>query len=109
MRGAVDAHRIHHDFARQLASLLHLVARVGSDRRKTLQIRLDFRVDANHFTAFVMTALRADAMWHARLLAVRAGLRLRRAQRIVRTAFAGARFGMSSFRIRHDYSFKSDG
>jgi hypothetical protein len=28
MRRAVGAHRIHHDFARQLASLLHLEARL---------------------------------------------------------------------------------
>jgi hypothetical protein len=33
MRRAVGAHRIHHDFTRQLASLLHFEAHVGSERK----------------------------------------------------------------------------
>jgi hypothetical protein len=105
MRGAVAAHRIHHDFACQFrASVIHLQARskMNADRSGS---RLDFGIDANHFTAFVMTALRADTMRHTRLLTVRASLRLRRAQSIMRTAFSRARFGMSSFWIRHNNSF----
>src|SRR5256885_15879586 len=43
--------------------------------------------DLHYFAAFVETALRAHAMRHARLLTIRTKLRLRHAQRIVRTAF----------------------
>jgi len=44
------------------------------------------------FTAFVVTALGAHTMLHARLLTVRANDGLRRAHRIVRPALAAARF-----------------
>src|SRR5215213_1252861 len=53
------------------------------------------------FAAVVVAALLADAVRHARLLAVLAENRLRRAQRVVRAALARARFGVASFRIRH--------
>jgi hypothetical protein len=56
------------------------------------------------FTAFVVTALGADAMLHARLLTVGAQHGLRRAHRIVRPALAAARFRMTTFWIWHDYS-----
>ncbi len=65
---------------------------------------LCFRPHANHFAAFVVAALRAHAMRHARLLTVRAGHGLRGAQRVMRAAFAGTRFRVSSFGIRHNDS-----
>jgi hypothetical protein len=43
-------------------------------------------------------------MLHARLLTVRAGDSLRRPQSIMRAAFAGARFRMTTFWIWHSYS-----
>jgi hypothetical protein len=53
------------------------------------------------FTAFVVAALGADAMLHARLLTVRAQHGLRRAHRIVRPAFSAAGFRMTTFWIWH--------
>ena len=49
-------------------------------------------IDLNDFAAFVIAALRTHAMLHARLLTVRAEDSLRDAQRVVRPAFAAARF-----------------
>jgi hypothetical protein len=85
--------------------VIHLEAQAEGARRLTHN-RLDFSVKPDDFAAFVVAAFRAHAMRHARLLTIRAGLGLRRTQCIMRTAFAGARFGMSSFGIRHNNSFK---
>jgi hypothetical protein len=49
-------------------------------------------VHVDNFTAFVETALRANAMLHARLLAIRANRSLRRLQGIVGAALTAACF-----------------
>jgi hypothetical protein len=56
------------------------------------------------FAAFVVAALWADAMLHARLLTIRAQHGLRRAHRIVRPTLATARLRMTTFWIWHNYS-----
>lgn len=53
--------------------------------------------------ALIESALGADAMRHTRLLAIRAGRSLRRAQRIMRTAYARAGFRVATFWIWHNY------
>jgi len=49
-------------------------------------------VDLNNFAAFIEAAFRANAMWHARLLAIWTDDSLRRAQRVVGAALAAACF-----------------
>jgi hypothetical protein len=73
---------------------------------RNLGKRLGSLFHVHDFTAFVVTALGADAMLHARLLTVRAQNGLRRAHRVVRPALAAARFRMTTFWIWHDYSTK---
>src|SRR5205823_1144920 len=75
-------------------------------RRCLMPVRVVIHV--HDFTAFVVAALRADAMLHTRLLTIRAQSSLRRTHRIVRPALAAARFRMTTFWIWHDYSTISD-
>jgi hypothetical protein len=67
-------------------------------------VRQLLRCGLNHFTAFVLAAVRADAVWNFRFMAVRAlGVR-RPAEGIMSAAGLCARVGVSSFRIRHGFS-----
>jgi hypothetical protein len=56
------------------------------------------------FAPFVIAALRAYAMLHARLLTIRTDDGLGDAQRIMSAAFAATRFRMTTFWIWHNYS-----
>src|SRR5437868_9419067 len=58
--------------------------------------------DGDDLPAFVIAAMRADAMRQLRLAALRAHRAGRRGQLVVRPALAAAGLGMSSFRQRHD-------
>jgi hypothetical protein len=60
--------------------------------------------DVHNFATFVMAAFGANAVWHAGLTTIRAQVSLGGAQGIVRATFVSTSFGMSSFRIWHDYS-----
>src|SRR5215208_3780108 len=84
-----------------IASTTTLPVGVACLIRRGSRRRLRLLFDLQHLPAVVVTALRADAVRHARLLAVLAQDGLRRAQGVVRTALARARLGMASFRIRH--------
>jgi len=61
-------------------------------------------LDLNYLAALVMATLRADSVLHAGFLTIRAESWLRDLQGIVRAPLAAAGFGMSSFRIWHNYS-----
>jgi hypothetical protein len=58
----------------------------------------------DNFAAFVETTFWTDAVLHPWFLAVGARDRLRRTQRIMRAALAGAGFRMTSFWVWHNYS-----
>jgi len=60
----------------------------------------------HHFATFIKAAFGANAVWHARLTAIRAQGGLGDAQSVVRASFAGASFRVSSFRIWHNYLIK---
>jgi hypothetical protein len=57
--------------------------------------------DFNHFTALVLATIRAHVVRTLVLMAVRAFGKDRLLQGIMSAAFAGARGGVSTFRIRH--------
>jgi hypothetical protein len=61
----------------------------------------------HYFATFIKAAFGANAVWHAGLTAIRAQCGLGGAQSIVRAAFVATSFGVSSFRIWHNYSIKS--
>jgi len=54
-----------------------------------------------NFTAFVVTALRADTVWHSRLTTVWTKVGLWDSQRIVCTTFVPTSFWVSSLWIWH--------
>jgi hypothetical protein len=58
----------------------------------------------HHFATFIKAAFGANAVGHAGLTAIRAKCSLGDAQSIVRAAFAGTSFGVSSCWIWHNYS-----
>ena len=58
----------------------------------------------HHFATFIKAAFGANTVWHAGLTAIRAQCSLGGAQSIVRAAFVATSFGVSSFRIWHNYS-----
>ena len=60
----------------------------------------------HHFATFIEAAFGANAVWHAGLTAIRAQCSLGDAQGIVRASFVATSFGVSSFRIWHNYSIK---
>lgn len=60
----------------------------------------------HHFATFIKAAFGANAVWHAGLTAIRAQCGLGDAQSIVRASFVATSFGVSSFRIWHNYSIK---
>jgi len=60
--------------------------------------------DPHNLAVFVVTALGANPVLQAGLLAIRTEAGLRQAQSVVRASFAAASFRMSSLRIWHDYS-----
>jgi hypothetical protein len=62
--------------------------------------------DLHHFATFIEAAFGANAVWHAGLTAIRAQRGLGGAQSIVRASFVATSFGVSSFRIWHNYSVK---
>jgi hypothetical protein len=62
LRRMVASHCVENDLARQLGLMLRLTS-----HRLTLAL-----FDWNHFATFVVAALRANAMWHAGLTAIRA-------------------------------------
>jgi hypothetical protein len=66
----------------------------------TLFGSLFFR-DLDHFTALVLAAMRAGAMWKLRFVAIGALGVAEHAQMIVSASRGGALLGVSSFRIRH--------
>jgi len=58
----------------------------------------------HHFATFVEAAFGANAVWHAGLTTIGTQCRLGNAQSVVRAPFVATSFGMSSFRIWHNYS-----
>jgi len=58
----------------------------------------------HHFATFIKAAFGANAVWHAGLTAIWAQCSLGGAQSIMRAAFVATSFGVSSFRIWHNYS-----
>jgi hypothetical protein len=93
----VTSHSVEHDLARQLGLMLRLTSH-------RLALALFYLY---HFATFIKAAFGANAVWHAGLTAIRAQCGLGGAQGIVRASFVATSFGVSSFRIWHNYSIKS--
>jgi hypothetical protein len=80
---------------------------IGSAYRKRLTFQDSFTDGVllssgfNHFTAFVLTAVRADPMGQFGLVAVRALGKSGFGEGIVRAPFLGACIRVASFRVRH--------
>jgi hypothetical protein len=92
----VTSHSVENDLARQLGLMLRL-----SSHNVGLAL-----VYLHDFATFIKAAFGANAVWHAGLTAIRAQCGLGGAQRIVRASFVATSFGVSSFRIWHNYSIK---
>src|SRR6266850_1813746 len=58
-------------------------------------------LDGENFAALVVTALRADAVRHLRLMALRAGRQRLRLEEVVRATRARACLRMAAFWVRH--------
>jgi hypothetical protein len=63
--------------------------------------------DFDYFAALVLSAVRANAMRHFGLVAIGAFGQAGGRQGVVRAAGAGPLLGVSTFRIRHFYSFNN--
>src|SRR6266850_943148 len=81
-RRVVATHRVENDFSRRTGFILR-----PSSHRVCLGLFY-----LNHLAAFVVSALRANAMWHAWLTAIWTECGLGNPQSIVRTTFAAASF-----------------
>jgi hypothetical protein len=90
----VTSHCVENDLARQLRLMLRLTS-----HKLTLAL-----FDLHHFATFVVAAFGANAVWHAGLTTIGTQCRLGNTQSIVRAPFVATSFGMSSFRIWHNYS-----
>jgi hypothetical protein len=92
----VTSHRVENDFARQTGFILRL-----SSHGRSQDLRFFYLYN---LAAFVIATLGTNAMGQAGFAAVWAKGGLRHTQRIVRAPFVATSFGMSPFRIWHNYS-----
>jgi hypothetical protein len=86
VRRAVATHRVENDFSRQPRFILRLIS-----HRRSFLIRLSLFYP-HHLPVLVVSTLRTDAVLQPGLLAIGTEGCLRRAQSIVRAAFAAASF-----------------
>jgi len=95
VRRMVTSHRVENDFARQPGFILRL-SRTGDHVLRFFYL--------HYLAAVVIATLGTNAMGHAGFAAVWTKGGLRHTQRIVRAPFISTSFGMSPFRIWHNYS-----